>query len=83
MVFTIFKYIKYVIFVEWFPNDLATAHVTMQYNIAVCQTIRGQLDEAKELVKHLFQMRNKCEVPGPIMMLVLYIELKLGECKLF
>ncbi|XP_063908299.1 CCR4-NOT transcription complex subunit 10-like [Zophobas morio] len=64
---------------KWFPHNLATAHATMQYNIAVCKTIRGQLDEAIALLKQVWQMSGKCKVPGHIIMLVLYIELKLGR----
>jgi CCR4-NOT transcription complex subunit 10 len=65
-------------FAEWFPHNLSTAHATMQYNIAVAKTIRGQLDEAIALLKQVWQMSSKCKVPGHIIMLVLYIELKLG-----
>ncbi|XP_044263264.1 CCR4-NOT transcription complex subunit 10 [Tribolium madens] len=64
---------------KWFPHNLPTAIATMQYNIAVAKTIRGQLDEAIALLKQIWQMSSKCKVPGHIIMLLLYIELKLGR----
>lgn len=66
-------------FLVWFPHNLSTALITMQYNIAVAKTIRGQLDEALAILKQIWQMSSKYQVPGHILMLLLYIELKLGK----
>lgn len=49
-----------------------------QYNLAVVMTIRGQLDQAATLAKQIWQSSQKAQVPAHILMLVLYIELKLG-----
>lgn len=52
----------------------------MQYNIAVCKTLKGQLDQAASLLKQIWQARGpNCKVPAHIIMLVLYIELQLGK----
>ncbi|KAF2905535.1 hypothetical protein ILUMI_00639 [Ignelater luminosus] len=65
---------------KWFPSNLASAHAVMQYNIAVCKTLRGQLDQAAALLKQIWQGRSSnCKVPALIIMLVLYIELQLGH----
>ncbi|EFA06148.2 CCR4-NOT transcription complex subunit 10 isoform X1 [Tribolium castaneum] len=64
---------------KWFPHNLPTAIATMQYNFAVAKTIRGQLEDAIGLLKQIWQMSSKCKVPGHIIMLLLYIELKLGR----
>ncbi|XP_025833467.1 uncharacterized protein LOC112905384 isoform X1 [Agrilus planipennis] len=50
----------------------------LQYNIAVCKTVRGQLDQASTLLKKVWQGQGpNCRVPAHIIMLVLYIELQL------
>lgn len=65
---------------KWFPTNLDSAHAVMQYNIAVCKTLRGQLDQAAALLKQIWQGRGPtCKVPALIIMLVLYIELQLGH----
>ncbi|XP_025833468.1 uncharacterized protein LOC112905384 isoform X2 [Agrilus planipennis] len=52
----------------------------LQYNIAVCKTVRGQLDQASTLLKKVWQGQGpNCRVPAHIIMLVLYIELQLGH----
>lgn len=76
-------YITFLI-IEWFPTNLDSAHAVMQYNIAVCKTLRGQLDQAAALLKQIWQGRGPtCKVPALIIMLVLYIELQLGESDLY
>ncbi|KAF5307187.1 hypothetical protein FQR65_LT00703 [Abscondita terminalis] len=65
---------------KWFPSNVASAHAIMQYNIAVCKTLRGQLDQAATLLKQIWKGRGpNCKVPALIIMLVLYIELQLGH----
>ncbi|KAF5301348.1 hypothetical protein FQA39_LY10746 [Lamprigera yunnana] len=65
---------------KWFPSNLASAHSVMQYNIAVCKTLKGQLDQAASLLKQIWKGRGPvCKVPALIIMLVLYIELQLGH----
>lgn len=65
---------------EWFPNTISSAHVVMQYNMAVAKAIRGQLDQAAALLKQIWQARSaNCRVPAHVIMLVLYIELQLGK----
>ncbi|KAK4885485.1 hypothetical protein RN001_001756 [Aquatica leii] len=65
---------------KWFPSNLASAHAVMQYNVAVCKTLRGQLDQAATLLKQIWKGRGpNCKVPALIIMLVLYIELQLGH----
>lgn len=65
---------------DWFPNNLSTVHALMQYNMAVAKAIKGQLDEAGQLLKQIWQQRSTTEqVPGHIIMLVVYIELQLGR----
>lgn len=67
------------LFLEWFPNTLASCQVVMQYNMAVAKAIRGQLDQAAALLKQIWQARSaSCRVPAHVIMLVLYIELQLG-----
>lgn len=69
---------------EWFPTTTASAIAVMQYNIAVAKTIRGQLDQAGTLLNQIWQSKgSECKVPAQILMLVLYIELKLGKLILF
>ncbi|CAH1971240.1 unnamed protein product [Acanthoscelides obtectus] len=65
---------------KWFPNNLTSAHVVMQYNMAVAKTIRGQLDQASAILKQIWQQRSSvCRVPSHIVMLFIYIELQLGH----
>ncbi|KAK9873762.1 hypothetical protein WA026_002117 [Henosepilachna vigintioctopunctata] len=65
---------------SWCPTNLASAHSVLQYNLAVAKTITGQLDQAAALVKQIWQLRSPvCNVPAPIIMLVIYIELQLGH----
>lgn len=42
-------------------------------------TIRGQLDQAATLARQIWQSSQTTQVPAHILMLVLYIELKLGK----
>ncbi|ENN80040.1 CCR4-NOT transcription complex subunit 10 [Dendroctonus ponderosae] len=65
----------------WFPNNMETVHAVMQYNIAVAKTIRGQLDQAGQLLKQIWQQHQAqaCQVPVHIFMLFIYIELRLGH----
>lgn len=66
---------------EWFPNTMSSALAVMQYNLAVAKTIRGQLDQAATLLTDMWQMGASLgNVPAQIIMLVIYIELKLGTC---
>lgn len=67
------------VILEWFPTSLGSAHAVLQYNIAVAKTIRGQLDQASALLKQVWSMNKSCRVPAHIIMLVIYIELKLGK----
>ncbi|XP_066142548.1 CCR4-NOT transcription complex subunit 10 [Euwallacea fornicatus] len=68
---------------SWFPNNLPTAHAIMQYNIAVAKTIRGQFEQAGQLLKQIWQQRSAtCQVPAHIIMLVIYIELQLGHAEI-
>ncbi|KAL1512678.1 hypothetical protein ABEB36_002234 [Hypothenemus hampei] len=68
---------------KWFPNNLATVHAVMQYNLAVAKTMRGQLDQAGEILKQIWQQRSSTyQVPAHIIMLVIYIELQLGHAEI-
>lgn len=68
-----------VFFSEWFPDSIVSAQAVMQYNLAVVKTLRGQLDQAAALLKQVWKTRSQTNpVPAHIIMLVLYIELKLG-----
>lgn len=65
---------------DWFPTNLSSAHAVMQYNLAVAKAIKGQLEDANQLLKNILQLLSPvCQVPAHIMMLVVYIELRLGE----
>nr|XP_022912981.1 CCR4-NOT transcription complex subunit 10 [Onthophagus taurus] len=65
---------------RWFPSTTASAIATMQYNLAVVMAIKGQLDQALSLLKQIWHSRSpNYKVPAHIIMLVLYIELKLGH----
>ncbi|XP_060523703.1 CCR4-NOT transcription complex subunit 10 isoform X2 [Cylas formicarius] len=60
-----------------------SAHATMEYNLAVAKTIRGQLDQAATLLTQIWQRKGpECQVPAHIVMLVIYIELKLGHAEI-
>ncbi|CAG9764189.1 unnamed protein product [Ceutorhynchus assimilis] len=68
---------------KWFPNNVENAHVILRYNLAVAKAIRGQLVQAGELLKQIWQQRTAtCQVPAHIIMLVIYIELKLGHAEI-
>lgn len=67
---------------KWFPTNVASVQAVMQYNIAVCKTIRGQFDQASGILKQIWQLRTPdCQVPAHIIMLVIYIELQLGHAE--
>ncbi|KAK9732368.1 hypothetical protein QE152_g12863 [Popillia japonica] len=64
---------------KWFPSNRASIVALFQYNLAVVMTIRGQLDQAATLARQIWQSSQTTQVPAHILMLVLYIELKLGH----
>ncbi|KAK5647472.1 hypothetical protein RI129_002364 [Pyrocoelia pectoralis] len=65
---------------KWFPTNLISARAVIHYNIAVCKTLRGQLDQAATLLKQIWKgCGSNSQVPALIIMLVLYIELQLGH----
>lgn len=51
----------------------------MQFNMAAAFAIRGELDRAGELLKYIWSIKMKADIPLKIVMLALYIELQLGK----
>lgn len=64
---------------KWFPNNIQSVYSVMQYNIAVAKTIRGQLDQASQILGQIWSQKRTCKVPTHIIMLIIYIELQLGH----
>jgi len=50
----------------------------MQVNMAAAFAIKGDLDKAGELLKYIWSLKTKVDIPLQIVMLALYIELQLG-----
>lgn len=68
---------------KWFPQNIQTMVATIQYNLAVVKTIRGQYDHAATLLKQIWQQRNTdSKIPVNVLMLVIYIELQLGHLEI-
>lgn len=64
----------------WFPQSVHTAKAVLQYNMAVALALRGELDKAGEMLKHVWKSKGpNCEVPIHVIALALYIELLLGH----
>lgn len=66
-------------FLEWYPDKTLTAKMIMQFNMAAAFAIRGELDKAGELLKYIWSIKTKADIPLSIVMLALYIELQLGK----
>ncbi|KAL0278505.1 UNVERIFIED_CONTAM: hypothetical protein PYX00_000316 [Menopon gallinae] len=66
---------------DWFPNNILTAKILMQYHLAVAFAVRGEFEKSGETLKHLWMLKGNCEVPIQVVMLALYIELQLGHAE--
>lgn len=67
------------IILEWFPENLTTAHAVMQYNLAVAMAFTGEFEKSSELLKKIWHSKTSTrKVPIHVVMLFLYSELQSG-----
>lgn len=65
---------------HWFPDTYSAAWTISQYNLAVILTIKGDLDKASDILKHIWVSRGPQEqVPIHVISLAIYIELVMGH----
>lgn len=65
---------------RWLPTSLPSAQAVLQYNLATAHTIRGDLDQAADILKRVWLSKGtSSEIPVQVISLALYIELALGH----
>lgn len=65
---------------DWVPNTQVTAQAVLHYNLATLLVMKGDLDKASELLRHVWVFKgSRYEIPIHILALALYIELVFGR----
>ncbi|RZF43999.1 hypothetical protein LSTR_LSTR007271 [Laodelphax striatellus] len=63
----------------WYPQSTDTARSVLQYNMAVALAISGEYEKAGDLLKQVWLLRAKNNVPIHVIALAMYVELLLGH----
>lgn len=65
---------------KWLPTELPSVKAVLQYNLATALVMRGDLDKAADILKHVWLSKGtSSEIPAQVVSLALYIELALGH----
>lgn len=68
---------------RWFPDNAETVQSLLRYNLCVALVYHGDLEQASEILRQVWMSKSASNhVPIHIVMLVLYVELKLGRTEL-